>query len=532
MGAAVIALMSCGTQEQRVISSPLPQAALHELMRGIYQADSRIIPPQGYAVRAAIVPHHLTATETIASGIAMLMSEERKKILLLSPDHFQRCPTLLCTAEGIFRTPLGDLEVDSASVALLRDSPFISTEENLFREEHGIGAVLPYIAHYHPTAKIVPLVLSLEHEWFDAREDLVRLLSGLLDEDTVLLVSSDFSHYLSLEEAEEKDEETAKAIFAGDLPGIAALENPGQSDCPRCLWLLLRIAQEKNFSNPSVVLHTNSASILKEPDIPETTSHFAIVFYENAHLRKTDLAFGGDVTLTRSKGEIPTLHPEMKAFWEGGGVRVVNLEGPLRERCGSSSNEYIFCNSAEIWRTIRDVATHWGTLNNHMYDQGDAGYGESLRLLEEAEEEALSFEGYEDADLRIFPVTAVMNPVQDLFPQPLSRQYETVIGKLEDQTSEKLTVVFVHYGAEYRALITEEDRAFLRSFIDAGADAVIGAHSHVVSDMEIYKGKPIFHSLGNFLFDQGDRVSTSTALAVRLRREGDRVLFETLSTRQ
>ncbi|HXG23747.1 MAG TPA: CapA family protein, partial [Chthonomonadales bacterium] len=40
-----------------------------------------------------------------------------------------------------------------------------------------------------------------------------------------------------------------------------------------------------------------------------------------------------------------------------------------------------------------------------------------------------------------------------------------------------------------------------RAAIDAGADMVIGHHPHVVQDTEIYKGKPIFYSLGNFVFD-------------------------------
>ena len=50
----------------------------------------------------------------------------------------------------------------------------------------------------------------------------------------------------------------------------------------------------------------------------------------------------------------------------------------------------------------------------------------------------------------------------------------------------------------------------------------------VPGDVRIYEGRPIFRGLGNFLFDQPDRVATSTAKLVRLRYDNGRILFETL----
>jgi len=62
-------------------------------------------------------------------------------------------------------------------------------------------------------------------------------------------------------------------------------------------------------------------------------------------------------------------------------------------------------------------------------------------------------------------------------------------------------IVFAHHGMEFLLTPSPDSVNGLRAAIDAGADAVIGHHPHVVQGVEMYKGKPIFYSLGNFLFD-------------------------------
>lgn len=75
-------------------------------------------------------------------------------------------------------------------------------------------------------------------------------------------------------------------------------------------------------------------------------------------------------------------------------------------------------------------------------------------------------------------------------------------------------VVFPHWGVEYEYGPTEEQRAFAHAWIDAGADAVIGAHPHVVETIESYKNKMIFYSLGNFIFDQYFSFETTHGIGV------------------
>ncbi len=77
-------------------------------------------------------------------------------------------------------------------------------------------------------------------------------------------------------------------------------------------------------------------------------------------------------------------------------------------------------------------------------------------------------------------------------------------------------VVVAHWGVEYAATNTPAQRREANEFVDAGADLVIGAHPHVVEPVETYRGKAIFYSLGNFMFDQNFSTATTEGLAVRV----------------
>lgn len=77
-------------------------------------------------------------------------------------------------------------------------------------------------------------------------------------------------------------------------------------------------------------------------------------------------------------------------------------------------------------------------------------------------------------------------------------------------------IIYPHWGWEYQTLASPRQRAMARLMIDRGADAVVGGHPHVTQDIEVYKGKPIFYSLGNFVFDGFDDDRTRTGWLLRM----------------
>jgi poly-gamma-glutamate capsule biosynthesis protein CapA/YwtB (metallophosphatase superfamily) len=76
-------------------------------------------------------------------------------------------------------------------------------------------------------------------------------------------------------------------------------------------------------------------------------------------------------------------------------------------------------------------------------------------------------------------------------------------------------IVTVHWGVPYERLPSKEDRIKARHFIDCGADVVAGHHPHIIQPVEIYRGRPIFYSLGNFAFGSGNSKAEALLLGLR-----------------
>jgi poly-gamma-glutamate capsule biosynthesis protein CapA/YwtB (metallophosphatase superfamily) len=83
-----------------------------------------------------------------------------------------------------------------------------------------------------------------------------------------------------------------------------------------------------------------------------------------------------------------------------------------------------------------------------------------------------------------------------------------------------VVIVYPHWGTEYSPKPFAAQQALARSVIDAGADMVIGNHAHWVGAMEVYKGKPIWYALGNFVFDQDWSEPTMEGITLELTFRG------------
>jgi poly-gamma-glutamate capsule biosynthesis protein CapA/YwtB (metallophosphatase superfamily) len=77
----------------------------------------------------------------------------------------------------------------------------------------------------------------------------------------------------------------------------------------------------------------------------------------------------------------------------------------------------------------------------------------------------------------------------------------------EARESSDFVVIYVHWGVEREHYPQKYQRKLAQKYIDAGADAVIGCHPHVMQGIEFYQGKPIAYSLGNYWFNRSNKES-------------------------
>ncbi len=106
-------------------------------------------------------------------------------------------------------------------------------------------------------------------------------------------------------------------------------------------------------------------------------------------------------------------------------------------------------------------------------------------------------------------------------PEPIS--LERALNELQEKSD--MQIAYIHWGEEYELTHSpfQEDLAY--DLIDAGVDGIVGHHPHVIQDVDLYKGKPIFYSLVNFIFDQYFSQDVQEGLAISLEINNDTAVY-------
>ena len=157
--------------------------------------------------------------------------------------------------------------------------------------------------------------------------------------------------------------------------------------------------------------------------------------------------------------------------------------------------------------------------NNHSGDWGREGFADTLTLLEQNAIPYFGGGANRAAALRPLVLEAHGRRVALLaYNQPHPRSFEATrrhpgsawledkyvlagIAEARERLHADFVVLFLHWGTESESEPDPLQKQQARRFIDAGADAIVGAHPHVIQPVEWYRGKPILYSLGNFVFD-------------------------------
>lgn len=190
---------------------------------------------------------------------------------------------------------------------------------------------------------------------------------------------------------------------------------------------------------------------------------------------------------------------------------ITNLEGPITSfesrSVGSeigSTNNYIFTFDPEITQTLTKNNIRLVNLgNNHILNFGEKGLVQTINYLGQAN---IQYFGNTGTNLVSDTITLPIQNMSVTFvnynqfvPDAEKRVFET-LQKLPN--SSDIIIIYTHWGNEYITQAESVIQDLAHRLIEAGADLVIGSHPHVVQQSEIYQGKTIYYSLGNFIFDQ------------------------------
>lgn len=194
---------------------PANASQLAAAVRG-YLADAAT-PPQGPPPKALIVPHagYVYSGPVAATAYARLMPRggQVTRVLLIGPAHTMPLRGLAASGADAFVTPLGEVPVDRDAIRAL---PQVAVRDDVHRDEHCLEVQLPFLQTVLSRFAIVPLLAGAAG-FGEVRAVIDRLWGG---PETLVVISSDLSHYYGYEQARRLDAAAAAAILALDGDAI------------------------------------------------------------------------------------------------------------------------------------------------------------------------------------------------------------------------------------------------------------------------------------------------------------------------
>jgi poly-gamma-glutamate synthesis protein (capsule biosynthesis protein) len=246
----------------------------------------------------------------------------------------------------------------------------------------------------------------------------------------------------------------------------------------------------------------------------------------------------GDILLDRGvrkvieqKGTDAVFSPFVDSVFQSSDIVIGNLECPATKIKEPSFKQFIFRAEPEWLFTLKQHGiTHLNLANNHSVDQGRAGLVDTRenvvsagmipigagRTMEEAARPVL----LTSSPRKVYVLASLQLALENFAylsekTSVSQEDFDTLVERvrhLRSSDPDSYIIVTLHWGGEHTLQPVTIQRVRAHQLIDAGADALIGHHTHTLQTIEEYKGKPIYYSIGNFIFDQRKPVNTKACM--------------------
>ncbi len=261
------------------------------------------------------------------------------------------------------------------------------------------------------------------------------------------------------------------------------------------------------------------------------------------------LCFAGDISLADDAVTTAKLaengndiskciSPELLDMMKAADVMCVNSEFTFTTRGQTIPGKlYSFRGNPERVSVYKDMGVDLALLaNNHAYDYGEISLLDTIDTFNKADikyfgagknlDEAMSPVYFEIDGKTVAFVAASRAEKNQKTPQAtedsagILRCYDPTLfieAIKEADANADFVIACVHWGTEYSTVLEDVQLETGKQYLDAGADAIVGSHSHCLQGMEYYNGKPIIYSLGNYWFNN----KTLDSMLLKLHFSGD-----------
>ena len=252
----------------------------------------------------------------------------------------------------------------------------------------------------------------------------------------------------------------------------------------------------------------------------------------------TTITFTGDILLDRgvrqeieARGTESLFTSGVDSVLRASTLVVGNLECPATTIKAPTFKRYIFRAEPEWLDVLRNHGfTHLNLANNHSVDQGRRGLEDTHRQViahgmtpvgaDSTQAAAAQPVLLTEAPRKVWLITSLRMALENFAWLPdrwsVSQDDDEALVKrvadLRRTDSTAVIIVSPHWGWEHHLEPVGQQRVLAHRLIDAGADLLIGHHTHTLQTIENYRGRSIYYSLGNFIFDQKKPINSRAAI--------------------
>lgn len=528
----------------------------------------------------AILPHFMFETQKLDEFYNSIHSSLAvpSKIILISPNHFRAWSyafesipndiTTLCfrnscinarsltTWSLVWQGIFPDNRYTRQSTSKQNSNNYIN--------DHGLGEHFQFIEKYYSGIIVYPLLIDIyKTQWTD---QIINYLSWMIDNQTLVIFSVDFSHHNNITWAKIHDRKTEYILWNSNTQ---AEYMQTEVDCRNCLYIS-KIIWNNRWLLPKLIYRDDQCSFIwNTACIDNTSRNFylystgftppnGIILWAVGDIiydRWVEEKYPDELSLKRHfatyyQKSDPKLNPEYNYHrkWFGLDVVIGNMEWPITSwnYCSTNLNNFVhFNNKNDITSVLQEIGiTHLMTSNNHSLDCGLGARRKSNQIIKQS--------GIKSYGLVNNPNPSSWSEPRNQHNELESKDLENKVRKIHwtiaswtirwisysliwrDQTKftidrniqcqiisslSGIVIITPHRGIEYVTWHNPIQETLAKHRIDCWADVIIGTHPHVIREIEYYKHKPIIYSLGNFLFDQSFW-DTGTGMQVYLDIDG------------
>lgn len=225
-------------------------------------------------IRAIIVPHagYVYSGQVAAYAFKQIQGKKYKRVIILAPSHHYPLNRAAVSNHTHYSTPLGEVKVSSITHQLPKESNLVAELNAAQSDEHSAEIEVPFLQYSLKDFEIIPIIVGRMSS--SEIDKLADLLIRKLDEETLIVASTDLSHYHPYDEAVSLDKRCIDAIVSLDMQNASRCEMCGYYP----VLVLMRIAQKMNWST-KLLKYMNSGDVTGNRS--GVVGYASIVFYKS-----------------------------------------------------------------------------------------------------------------------------------------------------------------------------------------------------------------------------------------------------------